>query len=290
MNPVFRSHFFDDPRARASFEVCAQRVFGLDFSRWKDKGLWDAAYTPFAAFVDGACVASLCVYPSLMRVGGRDRRGAQLLTVGTLPEFRRRGLQRALWTRASQWIRQTCDFTFLFTHAAAAGFYRQLGLQPRPEFASSIQLADRRASSSSALRRLDLDEPRDYELLAALAGEREFVSDQLGWKNANLLLFRCLYAYRDWCYLAPELEAVLVAEITADALRLHDVIARRMPSWAELAPWLRSLGPDQVEVLFCADRLGLVGAALREVTEELLFVDDRFDLAPPLVFPYSIRA
>ena len=103
MNPEFRSRFFEDARAQAAFETCARRVFGLDFTRWKQKGLWDPQYTPFAAFVDGKCVASLCVYPSATLVGGQERQGAQLLTVGTLPEFRRRGLQRELWTRASDW-------------------------------------------------------------------------------------------------------------------------------------------------------------------------------------------
>ena len=126
--------------------------------------------------------------------------------------------------------------------------------------------------------------------MAALASERAFVSDRLGWKNPNLLLFRLLYAYRDCAFYAPSLDAVIVAETTGQGLRLHDVVARRMPAWDELAPLLGGLGQETVAVLFCADQLGLQGASLVEVADDLLFVDDRFDLAGPFVFPGSLRA
>lgn len=290
MNLEFRAHFFDDARARASFEVCARKVFGLDFTRWKEKGLWDPQYTPFAAFVDGECVASLCVYPSPMRIDGRDRRGAQLLTVGTLPEFRRRGLQRELWARASDWIRRTCDFAFLFTDHSTAGFYTRLGLKRQREFAGVVRLSLAQPGPAGALRRLDLDEPRDYELVEALAVEREMVSERLGWNNPNLLLFRFLYAYRHCSYYAPGLDAVIVAETAGSRVRLHDVVARRMPSWADLEPVSGVLGRDEMEVLFCPDRLRPTVSTSLEVVDSLLFVDDRFDLKGPFVFPYSIRA
>lgn len=86
------------------------------------------------------------------------------------------------------------------------------------------------------------------------------------------------------------LEAVVVAEAAGDRLRIHDVVARRMPSWADLEPLLGVLGRATVEALFCADRLGLGASASVEVADDLLFVDARVDFAKPLIFPYSIRA
>ena len=115
MKIEFRSHYFDDSRALASFESCTKKIFDLDFSRWKQKGLWDKDYTPFSAFINGECVASICVYPSKMKINGKTKKGAQLLTVGTLPDFRLKGIQREIWKRAYNWISEECDFVFLFT-------------------------------------------------------------------------------------------------------------------------------------------------------------------------------
>lgn len=99
MKIEYRSDYFDDPDAKASFERYAIAVFGLDFTRWKERGLWDDQYKPFSAFVDGECVASICVYPSDMKVDGKKKLGAQLLTVGTLPDYRKIGIQREIWKR-----------------------------------------------------------------------------------------------------------------------------------------------------------------------------------------------
>ena len=97
MKIEYRSDYFDDPSAKASFERYAKKIFGLDFSRWKARGLWDNQYKPFSAFAEGECVASICVYPSEMRVDGVKRKGAQLLTVGTFPEYRLQGIQKEIW-------------------------------------------------------------------------------------------------------------------------------------------------------------------------------------------------
>jgi hypothetical protein len=71
------SDYFNEPDAKASFERYAKKIFGLDFSRWKARGLWDDQYKPFSAFVGGECIASICVYPSEMRVGGVKRWGEE---------------------------------------------------------------------------------------------------------------------------------------------------------------------------------------------------------------------
>jgi GNAT superfamily N-acetyltransferase len=281
----FRSHYFDDSRAKASFERCAKAVFGLDFSLWQAKGLWDDRYRPFSAFKDDECIASICVYPSLMSVAGEKKTGAQLLTVGTLPEFRGQGIQRKIWERARDWIEQECDFVFLFTDEPEAGFYERLGLRRRAEHTEIVPCPE--CSGETEFSKLDLD--ADYAVVERLAGEREMVSDRLGFLNPNLLLFMFLYVYRDWTYHLRDLDAVVVAEEAADRVRIHDVVARKMPRLSDIEGFLATFGKD-VDFLFCTDRLGVEGATYRRVDDGVLIVSDEFDLTGNFVFPYSIRA
>ncbi|MCP4657625.1 MAG: GNAT family N-acetyltransferase [bacterium] len=290
MSIEYRSDYFDDPDAKASFERCTKRIFGLDFTRWKDRGLWDDQYRPFSAFVEGVCVASLCVYPSEMSVGGENKQGAQLLTVGTLPEYRSRGIQRELWERAHAGICRECDFVFLFTDDSAAGFYTRLGLRRQPEFSEAVPCPQPARSAKLRFRKLHLEQDADYATIERLARERVMVSDRLGFFNPNLLLFMFLYTYQEWTYFLEDVDAVIVAEETADRLRIHDIVATEMPRLSDVESFLAQFKKEEVEFLFCTDRLGVGPAKKRSVEDSVLFVSDDFGLDGDLVFPSSIRA
>jgi ribosomal protein S18 acetylase RimI-like enzyme len=286
---LYRDHYFHDSAARESFEEYAKQVFGLDFALWKDKGLWEDRYVAFSAFDGGQCVASLCVYPNEVMLRGRRTRAGQLLTVGTLPEFRRRGIQRELWRRASAWLRETMEFAFLFTDESASGFYERLGLKRQRESLVSVDIssADVGVMPTGEVRKLDLSSQEDFLLISRLAHERAFVSHELGLRNPHQLLFMFLYEYGSSSYYVPALDCVVVAERGPDQVRLHDVVAPVMPSFAALVPFLARFNVPRVELLFTPDLLGLGHVDRLPVTDHVLFVTDGVDLPEPVLFPFS---
>jgi GNAT superfamily N-acetyltransferase len=290
MKIEYRNNYFDDPFAKASFERYAKKIFGLDFSRWKARGLWDNQYKPFSAFAGGECVASICVYPSEMRVGGVKRRGAQLLTVGTLPEYRLQGIQKEIWKRAGAWIDRECDFTFLFTDEPAAGLYEKLGLRRQPEYFERVRCPNPDSHAELRFKRLDLEQDSEYAIIERLAKEREMVSNRIGFLNPNLLLFMFLYLYQSWSYYLEDIDAVIVVEETEDRLRIHDIVARQMPKLSDIEVFLAQFKKEEIDFLFCIDRLGVDHSKKRRVKDSLLFVSDNFELEGQFVFPYSIRA
>ena len=291
MKIEYRSDYFEDPDAKASFERYAKRVFGLDFSRWKARGLWDDQYKAFSAFVEGECVASICVYPSEMKVDGVRKKGAQLLTVGTLPEYRSQGIQREIWKRAKVWIQQKCDFTFLFTDESAAGFYEKLGLRRQSEFYDVVSCPQSASQDEVRFKKLDLEQDGDYAIVERLAKEREMVSDRLGFFNPNLLLFMFLYVYQSWSYYLEDVDTVVVVEEEEHGLRIHDIVTKRMPKLSDIEAFLGQFKKNEIELLFCTDRIGLGQPTKKKrVEEDVLFVSEDFELEGEFVFPYSIRA
>jgi GNAT superfamily N-acetyltransferase len=290
MKIEYRSNYFDNPDAKASFERYAKKIFGLDFSRWKARGLWDDQYQPFSAFVGGECVASICVYPSEMRVDGVKRRGAQLLTVGTLPEYRSQGIQGEIWRRVQAWIHQECDFTFLFTDESAAGFYERLGLRRQPEYFETVQCPQLASHAGLRFKKLNLEQDGQYATVERSAKEREMVSNRLGFFNPNLLLFMFLYFYQSQSYYLEDIDTVIVVEETNDRLRIHDIVAKKMPKLSDVGFFLAQFEKEEIEFLFCTDRLGVDQPKKKRVEEDLLFVSDNFELDGKFVFPYSIRA
>jgi hypothetical protein len=225
-----------------------------------------------------------------MKIDGERKKGAQLLTVGTLPEFRQKGIQKEIWKRASRWISDTCDFVFLFTDDLAAGFYEKLGLRRQVEFSEIISCSVTPRKPSGYFRRLDLEEKSDYANVARLAKEREMVSERIGFYNPNLLLFMFLYCYRDFSYYLKDIDTVVVVEEKEERIRVHAVVAKKTPSLEQLMPFFSHFERKEIEFLFCTDRLGINNVTREEVTESLLFVNEDFHLEGKFMFPSSIRA
>ena len=290
MKIEYLTSYFDDPFAKASFERYAKKIFGLDFSRWKARGLWDNQYKPFSAFIEGECVASICVYPSEMRVDGVKKRGAQLLTVGTLPEYRLQGIQREIWRRVCAWINQECDFTFLFTDESAAGFYEKLGLRRQPEYFETVRCPQPATHAKLRFKKLNLEQDSEYATLERLAKEREMVSNRIGFLNPSLLLFMFLYLYQSQSYYLEDIDAVIVVEEREDRLRIHDIVAHQMPKLSDIEIFLAQFKKEEIDFLFCTDRLGVDQAKKKRVKDSLLFVSNNFELEGQFVFPHSIRA
>ena len=290
MDIKYRSRYFDDAEAKASFRAYARAVFDLDFSRWEDRGLWDAQYQAFSAFAGGECVASMCVYPCEAMVKGKRQKWAQLLTVGTLPDYRGRGIQRKLWKMARTWISKHCMFTFLFAEDEAAGFYDSLGFDRVRERFDVVANPGALPATGAHFRKVDVENDAEFAILKRLARERAPVSGVLSFKCPNLLLFMFLYPYREMTYYSEDLDAVVVVEKAAGRLRIHDIIAKKMPGFDNIKAFLGGFPEREIALLFPSDKLGVEPVRRGNVEDSILFVSGEMPLKGDIIFPYSIRA
>ena len=224
-----------------------------------------------------------------MVVAGARRRVAQISGVGTLPEYRRRGLNRRLTERALEWARAGHDFVFLFADEEAFPFYAATGFRPVQEQVPSVQ-----ASAVPPRAGLEPVDPTDPAALAALrrAAERRCpVSQQLGVLNVELLLFHALYPLRGRLHFLPAHQLYVAFSRDETGLRVLDLVGEGIPPFAELWPYLSRGREERVEFLFLPDQLEL----------------DRFDWAPlpgngthlrgdfpleevPFLFPFTAHA
>ena len=139
---TFRSSYWEDLSARDGFKKFLNSMFGLDLTLWEQKGFWDDDfYTPFSFFEDDRVVSSACLYSMDMVIGGQRRRLGQFSGVGTLPQYRRRGLNRKLTEQAMQWASPTHDGFFLFATDEAVPFYAECGFVATQESAPTLMIS-----------------------------------------------------------------------------------------------------------------------------------------------------
>jgi GNAT superfamily N-acetyltransferase len=287
---AFRFGYWDDGRAKRRFQEFLVSIHGLDLSLWNRMGYWDdESYTAFSLFDGDRLVATTNLFSMEMVVDGARRRLGQFSGVGTAPEFRGRGLNRWLTEQALTSSAATHDGFFLFANEDAVPFYAACGFVGADEAIATLRVTP--TIGSTGLQKLDPSSEHDLSLIYRLANERSPVSNLLGTWNAKLLMFHCLYTLRDHLYYVPDLDAVVFFAENNGVLTLHDVVARELPSFDELHPYISGEPHHEVRFFFMPDLMGV------EPTEWKPLDGGGLQVLPPLrlpgptpLFPYTARA
>jgi ribosomal protein S18 acetylase RimI-like enzyme len=265
-----RSSSYRDGTKVESLNALIDKVFGFDFRDWRAAGFWDESYRPYTLFDGDRAVSNVSVYSLDMRIGSEWRKAAQICTTATLPDYRHRGLATDLLDAALKEARASHDFVFLLAADDALGLYRRQGF--RPVIEHMVRYKPPRTRPREGLRRLDAESADDLALIACLAGTRAPVSELCGVRNTSLLMFHCLYDLRDCLAHIPDLDCVVLYERKGRRLRIYDVIAREVPPFAALHPYLTAGGREDVAFCFLPDRMQIRDPIWRRSRENNLHV------------------
>ena len=283
--PTLRTAYWADPVARQSFKEFIRAIHGLDFTAWDGAGYWDDDYSPYSYFVGDRLVASLCIYTMPAFVNGEACRVAQVSGVGTLPEYRLQGLNRRLHETALSEALPRHRFVFLYADDEAVAFYRKCGFRPVPAHAALVRLPA--VMADARIEKLDVNDVAVRESLYRLACERAPISRTFSTMNPKLVMFHALYRLRDHAYRIAALDAVVFMKREAEKVVVYDVLARKLPTFEQLAPFLATDGAREVELRFPVDGLQAPAARLRELAGQNVHVMGGFDLGAQPIFPFT---
>ncbi len=257
MNLTFHENYADNSELKQKFIAFVDKIHGLNLSLWDQMGFWDHRFRPFSCFDGPNLVSSLCVYSMDMTINGERRLVAQVSGVGTLSEYRRKGLNLDLTQKAMAWAKAEHDFFFLFADQDAFPFYKRCGFRSVVEYKARIRVSGRPAIT--AARKLDMTSRDDIDLVFRLASERAPVSDILGVHNAELLMFWCLYYFKENVFYIPELDTLILFERQDGLLIVHDIVGKNVPPFADFYSYISSEDDKDVEFSFMIDKLELGG-------------------------------
>ena len=288
---LYRDGYWADLAAKDAFKRFLVEVHGLDLSAWESAGYWDdehyRAYSYFDA--EERVVSSVCVYSLHMVVDGSPCRAAQIAGVGTLPEYRRQGLNRRLTEIALERVDPDHDFVFLFSDPDAVSFYRRCGFQPVLEHLPHVEVEPR--APKAGMRLVDLERAADRSRVERLSFQRTPVSETLGVSNPNLLMYHVLYKFPGRLHDIPVLDVVVPLRREGARLTVYDVIGPRVPRFDELYPYLASPETTEIGFYFVPDRLGIEEPRWRPLPDNCLFDRGEFPLrAERFVFPFTAQA
>ena len=287
-DPILRTAYWQDLAARRAFQDFIRGIFGLDFTRWDKAGYWDDDYSPYSFFAEDRVLASLCIYTMPAVVHGESCKVAQVSGVGTLAEYRRQGLNRKLHEIALPEALAEHRFAFLYADDAAVPFYRNRGFRPMPAYSVVVPLPA--IAAGEGIEKLDQADPAVLDSLYRLACVREPTSQTFSTANPKLVMYHVMYRLRSHAWRIPALDAVVLMKRDGQRTIVYDILARKLPRYEQLAPYLAGGEAREVEFRFPVDQLDVPEYSLRELPGENLHVMGGYDLGPQPVLPFTSTA
>lgn len=204
---------------RESFFALAEDVFDISFRTWYQNGYWTDRYIPYA-MADGdrvAANASVNLIDTIWQ--GVQKQFVQIGTVMTHPDFRGRGLSRALITEILDDWGEKADVVYLYANETVLGFYPKFGFVPAHECQNSGEVT----VQDGDFVPLDMTNAVHRECLLRCYRLGNPFSAMPCLHNEGLLLFYCTGFMRDCIWYSKRLDTAAIAEWEGDVLYCHDL-------------------------------------------------------------------
>lgn len=280
---------------KESFNELAKQVFDLDFKNWYDRGCWNDYYICYSYVDKDRVIANVSVNKMHVIFNGKEYKAIQLGTVMTHPDYRQQGLAAKLTNHVIEKYEKDYDFIYLFANETVLDFYPKFGFVQVQESSFSLNTSDLIGETVKAppLRKLDVNNQVDFELMEKIATERTAVSSILGVKNnGDLLMFYFIIAFNDAAYYIEEEETIVIFEQEGDELHIYDVISRKK---VNLEAVLNRIVPsDSKKIIFHftpdSDLKGIQTELIIDSDDQLFIRPLVKNELPPFLFPLTSHA
>lgn len=217
---------------RDGFQNLCQVVYGFDFRLWYEQGYWTDSYQPYVIVLDGMVVASASVNHMYIQLNESIYRLIQIGTVMTHPDFRERGLSKAIINEIIKDYEGNVDGIYLFANEEVLSFYPKFGFEAKHEVSYSIpqdQTLDEKWTKVSDISSQKLEE------MYVLGNPYAYVQSI---RNFPLLMFyynmgydACLYYHKQWnLYMFYDSEQSCIVEIFGEASVEWEELCQSLPT------------------------------------------------------------
>jgi len=236
------SHYRDNNLLRNSFIELAHEIFGINFSSWVEKGYWGDRYIPYS-YADGdKIVANVSVNKLDFIVEGDKYRALQIGTVMTHPDYRSKGLSASLMNHILEEYKYQYDFLYLFANDSVLDFYPKFGFERMEEFLFTVKFtlgnatgspkynssgSTDSASREKVLRKLDISNAEDLQLVEKLVYERMPVSKAFGTAHSSgITMYHVLNVFTESLYYSEQEDAVVIFSKENHTVHLIDAVSK----------------------------------------------------------------
>jgi GNAT superfamily N-acetyltransferase len=218
------SNYRDNEELRSSFMQLATDIFGLDFISWHKRGYWGERYVPYSFEDGGKVVANVSVNELDFIIEGKSLKALQIGTVMTHPDYRNKGLSASLMNHVLDVYSGKYEFMYLFANDSVLDFYPRFGFERIEESQYSVSFSS--GERGGELRKLDIRDSNDLQLIEKMVYGREPVSKSFGTANSGgITMYHVLNVFTDHLYYSEQEDSVIIFTKEDGKVQLFDIIS-----------------------------------------------------------------
>lgn len=245
---------------RHSFNELANSIFGITFESWYANGFWTEKYIPFSYTDGNKVIANVSVNLMNILINGETKRGIQIGTVMTHPDYRNKGLSKKLMNKVLEKYEGSYDIMYLFANHSVLDFYPKFGFKriEETQFISNIVDSHRTDVNATGLTKLNGNTFKDLQFIYQFAKNRLSISNEFAAMNTEeLLLFYCLNAFPNDIYYLEEEQVIVIFKIVEEENELHiyDVISQKVVDLLKIVKCISVESTKKIYYHFTVDGL-----------------------------------
>ncbi|MCM2980876.1 GNAT family N-acetyltransferase [Niallia circulans] len=280
---------------KESFNELAQKVFGIDFSKWDENGCWNDNYICYSFIYREQVIANASINKMTVVCNGIEYKAIQVGTVMTHPEFRNQGLSKKLLNHIIEKHENEIDFIYLFANETVLNFYPKFGFEKVQESSFSLCIADLKKQTvpTKTIRQLDIENLSDLLLMKEFAKKRTSISTKLAVENnEQLLMFYFLQVFNDAIFYIEEEDVIVLFKKEDEQLHIYDLISRKEVELETIINYLISDEIKRIHFYFTPnDKIKNIDTKFITASNDTLFVRPLLKALPNhFLFPLTSHA
>ena len=284
-------NYRDDENLRNKFNRFTEIVFsGLNFERWYKSGYWTPNYIPHSLIRNNKIIANVSISKMEIILNRKRIRGIQFGTVGTIPEYRKKGLSKYLMEYVLNKYENYTDIFFLFANDTVLDFYPKFGLQRKME--SIYILNSTIPKTEYSARKLNIKNKKDFALIKEMLDKRLLLTSIFAAMNYSFIsMWHLIYGFSDDIYFLEDENIIFILNYKKNKLHIWDIICAKP---FDLSPILPKVIPQEninsIVFYFPPDELGFKYDEIVPDQKTMLFVKGKFPLkGKPFKFPTTAQ-
>jgi len=271
-------NYRDDEELRNNFYKFIATVFpSADFREWYDKGFWADEHIPYSLLDNGKIISNVSVTEMKLLIDGKEVTGVQIGGVGTIPEYRNKGLSRYLIDLVLDKYQNSVDLFFLFANETVTDFYPKFGFKQYNEvfyrYESDIP------SSDYSARKLNISGESDFAILTNLLKKRAELTKLFGALDYSFItMWNVLNIWKNDIYYLEDDDIIFIITEKNNQLAIWDVIYTDPFEIAKALPKIINDTVESVKFHFPPDILKYKYDST-EKSDTLLFIRGEFNLS-----------
>lgn len=292
-NLCFVSDYKDNNALRASFNRLSGMIFGIDFESWYALGFWSDSYICYSFADSGRIVANVSANRIKASVNNKIYRTVQIGTVMTHPDYRGKGLAKALMDRVLSVYESNADIIYLLPDEDAMAFYNKFGFSRARDciFCLDGDTKDRSLIPPLPARTLNIEDKKDCSIIQRLCRDK-IISPVFDISDSFHILswYLCGLFKRDALYI-KSLDAMVIHRPMGNALKLYSVISPKKQNLSDILDYIDCRNICIVELCFTPDLLDYSLADFRHRPNDIILYKGKgFSFPEPFAHPVISQA